>query len=201
MTKEEHFLLTKVTDNRSEIRDAVSPLCYELKLVPPVLYPSRSLILRFKNYYVTEISVKAIFERDDKTIDVLLIDEHPLMPNCHTEQGSSDIFDISIDLPESSLSLSRLLVFCYQPSQNWSVWRLDDVSLFSITQSDRKSETRDKACEHSNDTIKLIRSLTSVLQDNIALLQRREELGTNSQHVTPPITGPYYNIQLLLSHQ
>ena len=201
MTNEEHFLLTKVIDSSSEVWKAPAPLCYELKLVPPVLYPSRSLRLKFKNFYVSEISVRAVFEREDRTINVLLIDEHSLMPNCHAEQGASDRFDILIGLPESSLSLRRVQIFCYQPSQNWSVWRLDDVRLFSITPPDTRSETGDKESERSNDTVKLIRSLTSVLQNNIKSLRRSEELATSAHSVAPPTTGPYYNIQLLLYHQ
>ena len=203
MTNEEHFLLTKTTDNSSEVWTPSSPpLCYELRLVPPVLYPSRSLRLEFKNFYVSEISVRAVFEREDRTINVLLVDNHSLMPNCHTEQGSHDRFEILIDLPESCLSLSRVQIFCYQPSQNWTRWRLDDVRLFSITLVSLCNKSgADKESEHSNDIVTLIRSLTSVLQANLTSLRRNEEFDSSIHNMTPPITGPYYNIQLLLSHQ
>ena len=199
MASEEHFLLTDLTDNSSVVRThPYSPFCYELKLVPPVLHQSHLLRLEFTNFYVHEISVRGIFVRDNETISYSLVNSYYLMSNCHTEQNSHDRFDISIQLPESSANLSQLQIFCYQPSINWCRWRLDSIKLFSITEL-VPCVTNETVSDTSN-TVKLIKSLTSVLQENIISSKRNDSLEINSK-LTPRITGPYYNIQLLLCNQ
>ncbi|KAI6660934.1 hypothetical protein LOD99_13658 [Oopsacas minuta] len=202
MATEENFILTTTTENSSEVRTPpYPPLCYELKLVPPVIYQSRALRIEFRNYYVNEISIRAIFERDDATHYFVLVDSYSLMPNCHTEQGSHDRFDIALELPESSINLCKIQIFCYQLSQNWCSWRLNNIKLFSITESILQVKSKvDIEHEDTNDTVKLIKSLTSVLQDNITSSNRTDNIDTNTK-LTPPITGPCYNIQLLLCDQ
>lgn len=199
MAREEHFLLTDITDNSSVVKtNPHSPLCYELKLVPPVLHQSRLLRLEFTNYYVHEISIQGIFLRENESLDSTLVSSYYLMSNCHTEQDSHDKFKISIQLPESSVDLSQLQIFCYQPSISWCSWRLDCIKLFSVTELApcvSNETTRD-----TSNTVKLIKSLTSVLQQNIISSKRNVSGHMNSQ-LTPRITGPYYNIQLLLCNQ
>ena len=199
MASGEHFLLTDITDNSSVVRThPYTPLCYELKLVPPVLHQSHLLRLEFTNYYVHEISIRGIFVRENETINSSLVSSYYLMPNCHTEQNSHDRFDISIQLPESSVNLSQLQLLCYQPSINWCSWRLDSINLFSLIElvpcvyNETSSDT--------SDTVKLVKSLTSVLQENIISSKRNDNLEIHSK-LTPRITGPYYDIQLLLCNQ
>ena len=201
MAEEEHLLVTKINDNGPEAWNPPHPpLCYELRPAQPVLHESRVLRLQFKNYYVHEISVKAVFEQDDTTHNFLLINGRTLMVNHHTEQASQDRFRLDVELPESSLYLSKLVVFCYQPSQNWSVWRLDDITLSSVIHTVRSADTN-TCVQGSTDTLDLIRSLTSILQSNISSSKRNTRRENTSHNLPSAATSPLYHIQLLLYDQ
>ena len=101
--------------------------------------PSSINYITFRNHYTSTVSIRWI-SSDNETIsgpdlleswNVCLFD-HPLMPNCHCEQGSQD--DVILgpnDFCSTLQNVTRLRVILKQPSFHWKEYNIHNFTCYS----------------------------------------------------------------------
>lgn len=209
----------KVTDNRSDIsKYPTACLTYEAKLMHPILGSLNSNVIQlsFKNYYTTQITIKALFETSEKATFTTLAEDYILMSNCQVDTHSQDKIDFKFNLTDKLQNLNKIIISCFQISQNWVEWGINEIALFTISS---KISTRDNDLNSnignsvyfsdnlkelnnssSEETENLLKYLSQTLRHNISQ-EYNTHGGLSSQNCVANVNTPHYNIKLLLHNQ
>ncbi|CAG5126151.1 unnamed protein product [Candidula unifasciata] len=104
-----------------------------------VIFPTEIGEVRFKNYYVAFITLKAKVKMtqqntQEKSTDLswrVAINNFRLMPDAHTETGAQDSFSFTKKQFQCDMNnVISLRIILHQPSPQWKEFKVEDLKLF-----------------------------------------------------------------------